>query len=92
MPEIHNLERVEQGRVSSGFERVEQGIVNVLKIKMGTVVYPEIPYTGDYVVTPHFAEQTLPTNGKQMLHDVTVLEIPVVRTTNPQGGQTVVIG
>ena len=80
MPEIHDLQRVEQGRI------------NVIKIKMGTVVYPTDPYTGEYVVTPHFSEQTLPTNGKQMLHDVTVLEIPVVRTSNLQGGQTVVIG
>ena len=50
------------------------------------------PYTGDYEVTPHFAEQTLFTQGKMMTDDVTVHQIPVVRTTNPYGGQTVLIG
>ena len=92
MPEIHDLERIQQGHVASAVERVEQGRIKVVGIKMGTVVYPEMPYTGEYVVTPHFAVQTLATNGHQMLDDVTVLEIPVTRTTNPQGGQTVVIG
>lgn len=49
-------------------------------------------YEGEYEVFPRFAEQTLETEEKMMRHDVTVHEIPVTRTTNPHGGQTVVIG
>lgn len=49
-------------------------------------------YTGEYDVIPTFSLQTLATNGKKMLDDVTVHEIPVTRTSNPYGGQTVLIG
>ena len=67
-------------------------------LEMSTAISPEtapipIPeYTGDYEVTPHFSEQYLLTSGKRMVNDVTIHEIPVVRTTNPYGGQTIVIG
>lgn len=49
-------------------------------------------YEGPYTVTPSFSEQTLATNQKLMLDNVTVYEIPVTRTSNPQGGLTVIIG
>lgn len=50
-------------------------------------------YTGEYTVKPKlYLEQTLETEGKQMLDDVTVLEIPVTTTSNIYGGKTVVIG
>lgn len=49
-------------------------------------------YEGPYTVTPHFLEQSLATTGKLMTDDVTVYEIPVTRTSNPQGGLTVIIG
>ena len=49
-------------------------------------------YEGEYEVTPQLTAQTLETEEKMMRHDVTVHEIPVTRTTNPHGGQTVVIG
>lgn len=50
------------------------------------------PYEGEYTVTPSLSEQTLTTNQKLMLDNVTVYEIPVTRTSNPQGGLTVIIG
>ena len=50
------------------------------------------PYMGDYAITPRMFVQTLDTYGKQMTDDVTVNEIPVTRTSNPEGGQTVLIG
>lgn len=50
------------------------------------------PYEGVYEVTPRLAKQVLATEDKLMRADVTVHEIPVVSTTNPYGGQTVVIG
>lgn len=49
-------------------------------------------YTGETEVTPTLQAQTLPTRNKTMPDDVTVHEIPVARTSNPQGGLTVVIG
>ena len=51
-----------------------------------------IPYEGSYEVTPRLYTQTLDTDQKLMGDDVTVYEIPVTRTSNLQGGQTVVIG
>lgn len=53
--------------------------------------YPE--YTGAYEVTPILNnEQVLDTDNKVMTDDVTVHPIPVVYTTNPYGGKTVLIG
>ena len=46
----------------------------------------EMPYTGDYVVTPLAHEQTvLRTKGKAMTDDVTVLEVPYYEISNPTG-------
>ena len=61
-------------------------------LSFGRVNVPIPSYTGEYEVTPHFEEQILLTNGKKMNDDVTVHQIPVVRTSNPYGGQTVLIG
>ena len=51
------------------------------------------PYEGEYEVTPRLNyEQILETKDKVSLDDVTVLPIPVVYTTNPYDGMTVVVG
>lgn len=60
-------------------------------ISIPEVILPDY-YEGDYNVTPHFSEQVLETEDKVMRDDVTILEIPVVRTSNPYGGDTIVIG
>lgn len=53
----------------------------------------ELPwYSGPYVVTPTFEDQELDTDHKSMREDVTVKEIPVARTINKAGGNTVIIG
>ena len=50
-------------------------------------------YTGNYEVTPVlYDDQELLTRNKLMTDNVTVHEIPVTWTTNPYGGNTVVIG
>lgn len=50
-------------------------------------------YTGEYTVIPILDdEQVLETNNKVMTDNVTVKPIPVVQTTNPYGGYTIVIG
>lgn len=49
------------------------------------------PYDGQYAVTPKVEAQILPTKGKVMLDDVTVLEIPFFETSNTSGGNTVYI-
>ena len=62
----------------------------------GALTIPNTPglelYGGPYEVTPRLYAQSLDTDGKLMEDDVTVYEIPVTRTTNPHGGQTVLIG
>lgn len=56
----------------------------------------ELPYDfyhGPYNVTPILYDgQELRTDQKIMTDNVTVEAIPITRTTNPYGGQTVVIG
>lgn len=49
-------------------------------------------YDGDYFVTPRLSSQTLNTINKKMISDMTIYEIPITRTSNPYGGQTVLIG
>lgn len=49
-------------------------------------------YDGDYTATPRPAAQTLPTEGRRMEQDVTVLGIPVYVTENASNGNTVYIG
>ena len=49
-------------------------------------------YDGPYEVTPRLYQQSLATDNKLMQEDVTVHQIPVVYTSNPFDGQTVVIG
>ena len=53
----------------------------------------EDPYTGAYTVTPlAWNETVLPTRGKTMLDDVTVVEIPYWETHSQiEGGMTVYI-
>ena len=63
-------------------------------VEFGEVQYITVAdwYEGEYEVTPQLTAQTLETKEKLMRDDVTVHEIPVTRTTNPHGGETVVIG
>ena len=50
-------------------------------------------YEGSYEVTPRLHDPvTLETAEKLMVDDVTIHEIPITRTTNPQNGITVLIG
>lgn len=51
-----------------------------------------IYYDGEYEITPSLDEQTLETANKTMLDDVTVHQIQITRTSNPEGGLTVLIG
>ena len=65
-----------------------------LVLEDSTPYAPILPeYEGPYVVTPIlYGEQELETNNKKMIDNVVVTEIPIVQTTNPYGGYTVVIG
>lgn len=64
-----------------------------IEIGCGGVRNTADTYTGEYTVTPLAFEQTiLETAGKAMLDDVTVLEIPYYRSSNPDGGDTIFIG
>ena len=73
---------------SVSLTKVMDGDVGVVVISSG-----EAPrYEGPYDVIPRLYDQSLDTNGKLMRDDVTVYEIPITRTSNPEGGQTVLIG
>lgn len=70
--------------------------VDGLEMEMGDAVIhsSDVPYyEGATEVIPMLdTVQTLETEGTQLRSDITVREIPVVRTTNPYGGMTVLIG
>lgn len=76
------------GGLSGVISDIVTSLSGTLSLDVGAVP----SYTGDYEITPSFEEQTLYTSGKKMSDDVTVHEIPIVRTSNPQGGWTVLIG
>lgn len=65
-----------------------------LELVLGESDAPVVPpYEGPYTVVSELHDaQTLATNGKRMTENMTVEPIPVIWTTNPHGGQTVVIG
>ena len=67
---------------------------DTLELTLGESDAPVIPpYEGPYtVVSELYDPQTLETIGKRMTENMTVEPIPVTWTTNPYGGQTVVIG
>lgn len=90
MPEIGTLKRVEQGSIN--IVSVETAPVNPMKVDIATIDWHGAQYQGAYEITPGWQEQTLETKGKALSDDVTIHEIPVVRTTNPSGGVTIVIG
>lgn len=54
--------------------------------------YINDPYEGEYMVTPRVEAQTMFTKDKVMMDDVTIKEIPIYRTSNTSGGNTVFIG
>lgn len=84
--------------VTFGNPRLNISIGNEkLSASTGTPVardYTDAPiYDGETVVIPLAREeQTLPTRGKLLTANVTVLEIPYYEVSNPSGGYTVNIG
>ena len=62
----------------------------------GTLSVPALrpveKYDGPHKVTPMWTEQRLETEGKQLTEDIKVFEIPIYKTSNPSGGDTVIIG
>ena len=82
------------GAVSKGGEI--SGRLDTQSTLVGSVGFPKcdypMAYDGEYEVTPRLYEQYLDTDSKYMEKDVTVYEIPITRTSNIAGGQTVVIG
>ena len=58
-----------------------------------TTVIADNPYTGEYLVVPKVAEQTvLETANKYLAQDVTVERIPMYEASNDAGGNTLSIG
>lgn len=49
-------------------------------------------YEGEYVTSPDFDGQTLPTKNKTLVKDITINPIQVESVSNIQGGRTVYIG
>jgi len=77
---------------------VYHGELNPSGVIYGTVyrvidhVEPINEYDGSYEVTPSLNNQVLETQDRKMREDLTVKKIPISTTSNPYGGQTVLIG
>lgn len=50
------------------------------------------PYEGEYNVIPKVQAQTLKTRNRTLDRDIIIEEIPVIKTSNEAGGNTVTIG
>lgn len=74
--------------------RVDGGRVEAsIQAEQVKVIRQDAPeYDGDYVVTPRVYEQYLPTTDRLLRNDVTVEKIPLYRTRNAAGGDTINIG
>lgn len=60
---------------------------------VATIAKDAPTYTGEYTATPKFEQETiLQTKGLKMVKDVKVLKIPTYKVSNPQGGETLIIG
>ena len=73
-----------------GFQNVNRVFEADFQNVITTRIIPD-PYMGSYEVTPELFEQTMYTRNKTMAEDVTIHEVPVYRTRNPQGGNTIII-
>lgn len=49
-------------------------------------------YTGPLEFTPKLSEQIINTRDKVVPNDMTINGIPIYEVSNPQGGNTVIIG
>lgn len=81
-------------KVSSEHTNVHISAPGRKNIKVGGNVIKVTPetYKGDYQVTPLAEEETvLKTKDKYMTDNVTVLEVPFYKTSNPSGGETAYI-
>ena len=69
--------------------------ITVLSAKLDgvTIVAGESkPYEGPYSVIPTFEQRILETKDRALLENVTVEPIPITKTSNTSGGNTVIIG
>ena len=63
------------------------------KIEGVTIVAGEgKPYEGEYNVIPTFDKHILETKDRTLLQNVTIEPIPIIKTSNTSGGNTVIIG
>ena len=90
MSEMRTLRRIEQSNIH--LVGVSSDVLHPWKVETAIIHWDGVPYEGEYEVTPRLYEQGLETRNKLMLNDVTVHEIPITMTSNPQGGKTVLIG
>lgn len=84
---IHSIEKTLHGIVTS--TRTLRCSASIPKTIFGPI-YED--YTGDYTVSPIFAERVLPTRDKHMVSDLTIECIPYSEVTNTSGGLTINIG
>lgn len=91
------VSRTEEGSVTIYAESVPEKEIHILSIVLIPVgamsnVSGDYPvYAGSYLVTPAAGKQTLDTDNKVLLSDITINEIPVVEVTNDSGGTTMII-
>lgn len=76
-------------RVEQSGEKTDFNLGNVRVIEVDRTEKYEGAYS---VVSKVSTEQTLPTKGKQMVENMTILKVPQVEVANTSGGNTLIIG
>ena len=97
VPALHNTRYMRVGVTAGGLRTSTAATFKVrpciLCGKLQQVETSDLePYTGDYTVTPAVEAQTLETENKRMIDDLTIKAIPFYSVDNLQQGQTIIIG
>lgn len=80
-------------RFDASFEKTDQGFDAAFEaFQVETKIVGGELYTGDYTVIPQTHPQTLNTQNRSMISDVTVEGIPYAEVSNTSGGTTAIIG
>lgn len=90
---IENIDGIITGNITLDIAVISGAITSEVPSITGSVATIEYDkYEGDYTFTPNFDGVILPTKDKVSTQDITVEKIPVYKTENVSGGNTVVIG
>lgn len=77
----------------TGYLSSDESLSGELSLGSSTIIIPEVPYTGDYVVdSTVLSDKILETKHKTLMDDITIKPVPTYEVSNMSGGYTFYIG